>query len=357
MQRAIARLVAILRAITATVTHSSVYKTIIPRFQRYGAWLNQYINFHQSIIWLTAFILLSNALIVRAAGEVPDLPDTSSIGDPYQVADTVRLLSPYTPNIDEKPDELATTFEERLNGSFISTNPLIATQPGETDEPEQKPTPKATAPTNRGKEIKYTVAIGDTLSGIGERYGVKVATIKLANNLSDADSIKPGQEIKIPADDLSDKAIKAAQERKTASDTLKKTGKEAVKIGNAGAPKGGYGLITPLHHNGVSRRLVGGHTGVDYRANIGTPIMAAASGVVAISDESGYNGGYGKTVLISHGGGKTTRYGHMNDVIVSSGQSVVQGQIIGYSGNTGRSTGPHLHFELRINGRAVDPGV
>jgi murein DD-endopeptidase MepM/ murein hydrolase activator NlpD len=77
--------------------------------------------------------------------------------------------------------------------------------------------------------------------------------------------------------------------------------------------------------------------------------------VVVIASSSGWNGGYGKTILISHSNGKTTRYGHLNSVDVTVGERVSQGEQIGRSGSTGRSTGPHLHFELRVNGIVKSP--
>jgi murein DD-endopeptidase MepM/ murein hydrolase activator NlpD len=94
------------------------------------------------------------------------------------------------------------------------------------------------------------------------------------------------------------------------------------------------------------------HEGVDLAAGSGTPIYASAPGVVIAC---GYTGGYGNLVVIDHGGGVATAYGHQSSIAVGCGQSVGQGQVIGYVGNTGNSTGPHLHFEVRINGGAVDP--
>jgi murein DD-endopeptidase MepM/ murein hydrolase activator NlpD len=95
------------------------------------------------------------------------------------------------------------------------------------------------------------------------------------------------------------------------------------------------------------------HTGVDMSASSGTPIKAAASGLVVFS---GRRGGYGNCIIIDHGGGVATLYGHCSSLAVSAGREVKQGQVIGYVGSTGLSTGPHLHFEVRHNGRTVAPG-
>ncbi len=94
------------------------------------------------------------------------------------------------------------------------------------------------------------------------------------------------------------------------------------------------------------------HSGQDIGAPSGTSIIAADSGVVSYC---GWNGGYGNCVMINHGGGRVTLYAHMSAYNCSYGQTVTQGDTIGYVGSTGMSTGPHLHFEVRINGATVDP--
>ncbi|HMG25497.1 MAG TPA: peptidoglycan DD-metalloendopeptidase family protein [Acidimicrobiia bacterium] len=94
------------------------------------------------------------------------------------------------------------------------------------------------------------------------------------------------------------------------------------------------------------------HPGVDIAASQGTPIKAAGDGVVKMA---GWNGGYGNFTLIDHGGGLATGYGHQSRIAVSVGQHVSTGEVIGYVGSTGNSTGPHLHWEVRVNGNPVDP--
>jgi murein DD-endopeptidase MepM/ murein hydrolase activator NlpD len=95
------------------------------------------------------------------------------------------------------------------------------------------------------------------------------------------------------------------------------------------------------------------HTGIDFSAPIGTPIYATGDGKVAYPSED--LGGYGLVVEINHGYGYQTLYAHMSKIIVKPGQIVKRGEIIGYVGNTGRSTGPHLHYEVRKNGKPIDP--
>lgn len=94
------------------------------------------------------------------------------------------------------------------------------------------------------------------------------------------------------------------------------------------------------------------HKGIDLPATTGTPIHASADGVVGKAD---WFGGYGLFVELEHGGGMETRYGHMSRIAVAEGQRVRKGDVIGYVGSTGRSTGSHLHYEVRIGGEAVNP--
>lgn len=94
------------------------------------------------------------------------------------------------------------------------------------------------------------------------------------------------------------------------------------------------------------------HTGLDFRGEVGDPIRATAAGTVVTA---GWSGGYGRMVEIDHGNGLSTRYGHLSQIDVTLGEKVRSGQIVGRMGSTGRSTGPHLHYETRIGGEAVDP--
>ena len=94
------------------------------------------------------------------------------------------------------------------------------------------------------------------------------------------------------------------------------------------------------------------HQGIDIAADMGTPIVATADGVVTAA---GWNGGYGNMVDVDHGGGIVTRYGHASAVAVTVGQQVRRGEVIAYVGSTGRSTGPHVHYEVRVDGQPVNP--
>jgi murein DD-endopeptidase MepM/ murein hydrolase activator NlpD len=115
------------------------------------------------------------------------------------------------------------------------------------------------------------------------------------------------------------------------------------------------GFVWPVH--GVLTSPFGWrwgrmHEGIDLAVPSGTPVVASAAGTVIVA---GWLGGYGNLVVVDHGNGISTAYGHNTSVAVGVGQSVAQGQLVAYSGNTGHSTGPHVHFEVRINGSPVDP--
>ena len=110
----------------------------------------------------------------------------------------------------------------------------------------------------------------------------------------------------------------------------------------------GYGIRSDPFRGSAAK-----HAGIDLAAPVGTPIYATADGIVS---DAGYNsGGYGNLIKLDHGKGIETRYGHLSAILVAAGQRVTRGQMIGRMGSTGRSTGSHLHYEVRIDSRAVNP--
>ncbi len=110
----------------------------------------------------------------------------------------------------------------------------------------------------------------------------------------------------------------------------------------------GYGVRSDPFRGGAAM-----HAGIDLAGPVGTPIYATADGTVS---EAGYNsGGYGNLIKLNHGRGIETRYGHLSRIMVGPGQQVKRGQLIGHMGSTGRSTGSHLHYEVRIDSRPVNP--
>ena len=150
--------------------------------------------------------------------------------------------------------------------------------------------------------------------------------------------------------DVSDLQDQIQQQIQAASST---PGVEPLQAGPIQGASGGW--IWPV--NGTLTSPFGYrwgrmHEGIDISVPEGTPIRAAKPGNVILA---AYTGGYGNYTCVDHGGGLSSCYAHQSSYAVSSGDSVAQGAVIGYSGNTGSSTGPHLHFEIRVNGSAVDP--
>lgn len=114
------------------------------------------------------------------------------------------------------------------------------------------------------------------------------------------------------------------------------------------------GAFSPRRYHPVLHR-VQAHTGIDFGCDRGTEVFATGDGVVELAHGAGFNGGYGHQVLLNHGFGYKTRYAHLGKVLVERGERVTRGQVIALTGNTGRSTGPHLHYEVIHKGRPVNP--
>ena len=185
--------------------------------------------------------------------------------------------------------------------------------------------------------IEYTVRKGDTPTRIARKYKADVEDILDFNGITDETGLVVGEIIIIPGGKKSVPAYRST--------------KKVVRGTNAPAYSGYY--IRPITGGRNSRSTtknpqgLHGYNAVDLASPTGTPIIASASGRVVVSKNSGWNGGYGKYIVIEHPNGTQTVYAHQSGVIVKRGQWVVQGQVIGYVGNTGRSTGPHIHFEVR----------
>lgn len=225
----------------------------------------------------------------------------------------------------------------------------------------------------------YVVREGDTLSQIAKMFGVSVNTIMWANNVTPK-TLQPGSQLIILPISGIQHVVKANDTLKSIATKYKADAKEIAQFNNivSGEPLTvGSNIIIPdgegvaIVTNTSTSRLHGaggpdlgsyyakpiayyhktqglhGYNGVDLGAPIGTPVMAAAAGTVILSKNYGWNGGYGEYVVIAHSNGTQTLYSHLNENITYSGMQVFQGQVIGYIGSTGKSTGPHLHFEVR----------
>lgn len=228
-----------------------------------------------------------------------------------------------------------------------------------------------------GEISVYTVREGDSLSMIAEMYGVTSNTILWANDLPSAKAIKPGDALVIlPIPGVQYKIKKGD----TLSTIAKTYGGEANEILaynqiGEGELQAGVTIIIPggtvpapvkvasgskggsagskntafVHPVPGAKRTQGihGFNAVDLATAQGTPIRAAAAGTVIVAKTGGWNGGYGNYIVIKHKNGTQTLYAHTSSNSVGVGASVAAGETIGRVGNTGRSTGPHLHFEVR----------
>lgn len=164
---------------------------------------------------------------------------------------------------------------------------------------------------------------------------------------------------------LKDAFVAAVKQQQQLSDEIGNLLRQLATAGSSGGPAlpPTLGLFTlPIPSAAITSPfgprldpltgLMGFHPGVDFGANFGTPIQAAGDGTVVWA---GPNGGYGNCTIIDHGRGMATLYAHQSNILVHVGDQVTHGQVIGQVGSTGYSTGPHLHFEVRINGTPVDP--
>ena len=191
--------------------------------------------------------------------------------------------------------------------------------------------------------IRHTVKTGGTIADVANIYKADAREIALFNGISVDTQLFPGQEIILPN-------IHLVEEEKPAP---KQTPRQTTSVASnttVSAPSSSAGsswMIRPIS-GGYRSQGIHGYNAVDLAAPTGTPIYAAAAGTVIIARGDGsWNGGYGNYVVIRHSNGAQTLYAHMHTVTARQGQTVSQGSQIGTVGNTGRSTGPHLHFEVR----------
>lgn len=237
----------------------------------------------------------------------------------------------------------------------------------------------------------YVVQPNDTISGIAAAHGLRMQTLLWSNGLNERSIINIGDELLIPAvdgvlhkvrraDNLWDLAMDYGVDMDEIIRANPEVDPSALQIGQMllipGGKPGSAALAAPgaaaagaafrldnwpasgpiTDHYGYRIHPVYGsqhlHDGLDLSLASGTPVRAAAGGTVTMNS---WFGGYGITIRIDHGGGVVTQYSHLSAVAVSGGQRVAAGDLIGHSGNTGVSTGPHLHFMVIVGGKAVDP--
>jgi murein DD-endopeptidase MepM/ murein hydrolase activator NlpD len=202
--------------------------------------------------------------------------------------------------------------------------------------------------------VLHTVEDGDTISNIAARFGSTVDDIVAFNRLDSADAIRVGDKLVVPSGkppvppSPTPVAVAAAEAPAAEGPAAEAAPAPAA----APPPTPSAGLVWPTSGT-LTQYYWSAHPAIDIAAPMGTPIYAAAAGVIV--EELQWDYSYGWHIIIDHGNGVQTLYGHMSGFEVSLGQAVAQGQIIGYIGSTGYSTGPHCHFEVRVGGVAVDP--
>ncbi|MDR7419323.1 MAG: peptidoglycan DD-metalloendopeptidase family protein [Armatimonadota bacterium] len=203
---------------------------------------------------------------------------------------------------------------------------------------------QARAPRRPAPTTVHVVRSGETLWDIARRYGTRVEDLMVWNDLGHSEWIKPGQRLRLAVTQVPRHRQMTAQTR---------SGRPVMVDERAIQAAGPF--LWPARGVVTSRfgwRYRRHHDGLDIAAPRGTPIYAARDGVVEFA---GWRGGYGRVVFLDHGGGFVTVYGHASTLIVKPGQRVKKGQLIARVGCTGSCTGSHVHFEVRLNGRAQNP--
>jgi len=229
----------------------------------------------------------------------------------------------------------------------------------------------------------YSVKSGDTLERIAKRFGLRQDTVIAANNLQSASSIHSGVKLRIPNMDGISHKVRSGD---SLSSLAKAYAVDITRIVDAndlasGILNSGQNLFIPnARLSSASLRNFYGerfvwpargpisspfgyranpftglrtyHSAMDIVVSIGTRVKATSSGTVA---DTGYNSVFGNYIILKHASGYQSLYGHLSKIAVKEGTFVDQGTVIGYSGNTGQSTGPHLHFSIFKNGQAIDP--
>lgn len=325
-----------------------------------------------------------------AVGDTPVLHDASN----------VQLLAAAL-NLNPDPNQGDTGLTLSDGSALMAAAGPDGTIP---DSDTSSDTAPSTSSSNTGSISVYTVKDGDSISGIADHFGVSVSTILWANDLTIHSTIKPGMTLNIlpvsglqhkvqSGETLSSIAAKfhastaeiatfngldaqatvvvgstliipggeeanastvakttttktATKTTTTKSSTTKAPTKTTIRSDLGTATSGGY-FTNPVP-GALLTQGIHGNNGVDLGAPSGTPIHAAAAGTVIISkNDAAWNGGYGSYVVVSHANGAQTLYAHMSKDIATVGETVSQGEVIGYVGETGEATGNHLHFEVR----------
>ena len=370
------------------------------------------------------FLLLALLLLIASAALILTAPDpgssaaagvvavasqkSSAAATETETAHETAIPAPPIGAASSEPEELPTLSPERI-ADLLATPPEAAEEFLVMQNSGHSYDPFTIIPNrSRTKTTTYTVARGDTIDGIANRFGLSRETIAWCNHYRLALVLLPGDVVTIPPTDGACHTVLASQRKDIrdiakqysvddpyvvidapanelsdiSPETLLPSGKRLFIPGGLGsiitwnAPVeedssgnviafarghpnscgavagGGTFWSNPLPNGTYVRGFYAGHSGIDLAAPTGTPVLAANGGPILYA---GWNSwGYGNTVVIGHGP-ISTLYGHMNSLAVRCGNFVAAGQVIGYVGSSGNSSGPHLHFEIRYRNQPQDP--
>lgn len=361
-------------------------KTLVPKYLGWGRVSPKpFFNKLGFFIWTRIFPILIMAAVASPAhasllsnilkllgGNDASAKDTVSLDSAtvsLPLLGSTNPISPQAQGASSSTDDLPSLSAVQANALVASRNPA-GILPG---------------PANQDQIQVYTVQAGDTLSSVAKNFDISLNTLLWANNLTKASRMKIG-------DDLIILPVSGVQYQVRRGDTIESIAKsfkgdvneilsfnglgvgEKLEVGSTIIiPDGELEPITPPISGSRSSRIparfaswpdlgdyfmrpvIGGHksqgihgyNGVDLANTIDTPVMASAAGAIIVAKTSGWNGGYGRYVVITHPNGVQTLYAHLHQLFVQVGQEVSQGDVIGLLGSSGNSTGPHVHFEIR----------
>ena len=260
---------------------------------------------------------VSSAPVVEGNALVSDVCPSGTNSGLLANKPTSDQISTYVVREGDTLSQIAEMFDVTVNtikwGNDLSSNTL---RPGDT---------LVILPISG---VRHTVAKGDTLASIAKKYKGDVNEISAYNNIPKGSSLAVGSVVIVPDGEVS---MSSPSFVGPSSSKLKEYA--------------GY-YLRPIV-GGKKTQGIHGYNGVDLAAPIGTPILAAADGDVIIARAGGWNGGYGNYIVIRHANGTQTLYAHNSRNNVSVGDTIKQGDVIGFVGTSGKSTGPHVHFEIR----------
>ncbi|MDD3939910.1 MAG: M23 family metallopeptidase [Patescibacteria group bacterium] len=282
-----------------------------------------------------AIIVNEEAMAVKPKGlNIPNLSDSAIDG--AQRTETINYTVSSGDTISSISQNFGITINTILWANNLSANSII--RPGDT---------LIILPYSG---VTHTVKSGDTLSKIAQSYDVSEDKIIASNNLGSV--LKIGEKLMIPGGSKKSTVV-AARPSTPSPNTGISIIKDLVTSPSTNEPVTSEGkMLWPTEGKRITQYYSWSHTGLDIANKTGTPLYAAEAGTV---EYSGWSNGYGYNVLINHGGGKKTRYAHASKLFVEVGDQVERGENIAAMGSTGWSTGPHIHFEVIINGKKYNP--